>query len=60
MFPETGELQPGETATATVKLLPSRNIRRNLKVGDAFTINEGDTPIGSGVITAIEHEVFAD
>ena len=55
-FPDILELQPGETATAVVKLLPSRHIRQNLKSGDAFTILEGDKVVGAGVIQRIEQE----
>jgi len=50
------ELQPGGTATAIVKLLPSRHIRQNLKSGDAFTILEGDKIVGTGVIQHIEQD----
>jgi len=50
------ELKPGETATAVVKLLPSRHIRQNLKSGDSFTILEGDKIVGTGVIQRIEQE----
>jgi elongation factor Tu len=55
-FPSAIELHPGNTATALVKLLPSKHIRQNLKSGDAFTILEGDRIIGAGVIQRIEQE----
>jgi translation elongation factor EF-Tu-like GTPase len=55
-FPTLKELQPGNTATAIIKLLPSRHIRQNLKSGDAFTILEGDKIVGTGVIQQIEQE----
>ncbi len=48
------EVMPGDTALASVKMLPARYIRRNLKRGDAFTILEGDHIVGSGVIQSIE------
>ncbi len=50
------ELNPGDTAIALIKLLPSRHIRQNRKSGDAFTILEGDRIIGTGVIQKIEIE----
>ena len=55
-FPMLTELKPGGTATAFIKLLPSRHIRHNLKSGDAFTILEGDKIVGTGVIQQIESE----
>jgi translation elongation factor EF-Tu-like GTPase len=55
-FPGRQELQPGETANALIKLLPSRHIRQNLKSGDSFTILEGDKIVGTGVIQQIEKE----
>ena len=55
-FPHLAELQPGGTATASIKLLPSRHIRQNLKSGDAFTILEGDRIVGTGVIQQIQQE----
>lgn len=55
-FPELGELHPGATTTAIVKLLPSKHIRQNLKSGDSFTILEGLKVIGSGVIQKIDKE----
>jgi elongation factor Tu len=48
------EVMPGDTALASVKMLPARYIRRSLKRGDAFTILEGDHIVGSGVIHSIE------
>jgi translation elongation factor EF-Tu-like GTPase len=44
------ELNPGDSAMATIKLLPARTIRKNLKPKDAFTISEGNKTIGSGII----------
>ncbi len=55
-FIDKEELQPGETANAIIKLLPSRHIRQNLKSGDSFSILEGDKVVGSGVIQQIEQE----
>ncbi|GGH08230.1 EF-Tu C-terminal domain-related protein [Mucilaginibacter phyllosphaerae] len=55
-FPTLKELEPGGTATAFIKLLPSKHIRQNLKRGDAFTILEGDKIVGSGVIQQIDKE----
>jgi len=48
------EVLPGETALASVRMLPARYIRRSLKRGDAFTIHEGDKIVGTGVIQSIE------
>ncbi len=55
-FPELDELKPGATATALVKLLPSKHIRQNLKSGDSFTILDGAKVIGTGVIQKIDQE----
>ena len=55
-FPELNELRPGATATALVKLLPSKHIRQNLKSGDSFTILDGTKVIGTGVIQKINQE----
>lgn len=55
-FPDKGELRPGGTAIADVKLLPSKHIRTNLKAGDSFTMLEGDKVIGTGVISKVKHE----
>lgn len=52
-FPDRDIVEPGSTAIATVKLLPSRHIRQNLKSGDAFTILEGNKIVGTGVIQDI-------
>lgn len=52
-FTESKELKPGESATVTVKLLPSRVLRHNLKSGDSFSIHEGAKVIGSGIIQRI-------
>jgi hypothetical protein len=38
---------------ATIKLLPARTIRKNLKPKDAFTISEGNKTIGSGIIEVV-------
>ena len=48
------EVMPGDTALASIKMLPARYIRHNLKKGDAFTILEGNNIVGSGVIQSIE------
>jgi len=48
------ELAPGEMALASIKLLPSRHIRKSLKSGDAFKITEGTHVIGFGTIEQIE------
>jgi elongation factor Tu len=55
-FPNLEELMPGGTATANVKLLPSRLISQKLRSGDSFTILEGDKVVGTGVIVQIEQE----
>ena len=55
-FIDLDELEPGGTAIANIKLLPSRNIRQNLKSGDSFTILEGDKIVGTGVIREIQDE----
>jgi elongation factor Tu len=49
------ELQPGQTSKAYIKLLPAKTIRKNLKPADAFSINEGNKTIGSGVIEEVDH-----
>ena len=49
-FTGHSEINPGETANVIVKLLPSRNIRANLKIGDSFSVHEGTKVIGSGTI----------
>ena len=49
-FVDILELNPGDSAMATIKLLPARTIRKNLKPKDAFTISEGNKTIGSGII----------
>lgn len=46
-------LNPGDSGTAVIKLLPARNIRKNLKPNDAFTITEGNKTIGSGIIEKV-------
>jgi translation elongation factor EF-Tu-like GTPase len=48
------ELYPGETSRASIKLLPARTIRKNLKEKDAFSITEGNKTLGTGVITKVE------
>ncbi len=53
-FPEVKELKPGGTATAKVKLLPSKHITQTLKIGDSFTVLEGNKVVGSGVIQQLE------
>jgi translation elongation factor EF-Tu-like GTPase len=54
LFLNKEEVMPGDIAVASVRLLPARYIRRNLKSGDAFTILEGSNIVGSGVIQNIE------
>lgn len=49
-FPDHDIVEPGTTAVANVKLLPSKHIPQNLKSGDAFTILEGNNLVGTGVI----------
>lgn len=49
-FPNQDLVEPGATAIANVKLLPSKHIRHNLKTGDSFTILEGNKLVGTGVI----------
>ena len=59
MFPELEELKPlnpGDTTTAFIKLLPSRHIRKTLKSGDSFTILEGGKIVGTGVIQEVQKE----
>jgi len=56
-FPEDELVEPGSTAMASVKLLPSRYIRQNLKSGDSFTILEGNQLVGTGVIQEILKEI---
>lgn len=53
-FPGLDELKPGETATAKVKLLPSKHVSHHLKVGDSFSLLEGRKVVGTGVIQEIE------
>lgn len=55
-FVNKEEVLPGDTAIASIKMLPARYIRHNLKKGDAFTILEGNTVVGSGVIQSIEQK----
>jgi elongation factor Tu len=47
------QLNPGETARARIKLLPARTIRKTIRATDAFTINEGNRLIGTGVIEKV-------
>ena len=58
IFPDLNELQPGNSAIATVKLLPSRNISENLKAGAMFKILEGEKVVGMGIINSIDDERF--
>ena len=53
-FPEQDELKPGDTSRALIKLLPAKHIRRNLKVGDSFTILEGEKIVGIGIIEQVQ------
>jgi translation elongation factor EF-Tu-like GTPase len=55
-FPEKDQVDPGTTAIARIKLLPSKIIRHNLKSGDSFTILEGNKLVGTGVIKDILEE----
>jgi translation elongation factor EF-Tu-like GTPase len=55
-FPEKDQVDPGTTAIAHIKLLPSKIIRHNLKSGDSFTILEGNKLVGTGVIKDILEE----
>ncbi|MBS1501098.1 MAG: hypothetical protein JST32_03495 [Bacteroidetes bacterium] len=55
-FNDEEALRPGNTTTVEVKLLPSRHIPQRLKIGDAFTILEGDKIVGTGVIQQIKDE----
>lgn len=55
-FPELAEVKPGDTATAMVKLLPSKHITQHLKIGDSFTILEGQKVVGTGVIQEISKD----
>ena len=52
----TKELFPGETSKVTVKLLPAKTIRKNLKPADAFTITEGDKAVGTGIIEKVQYK----
>ena len=47
------EVKPGETADVLIKMLPSKHIRKNMKIGDQFTILEGNKLIGHGFIKHI-------
>lgn len=51
---KTDELKPGKTALADINMLPARTLRRTLKDNDAFTLNEGNKTIGTGIIESIE------
>ncbi len=55
-FPNLEELKPGETATAKVNLLPSKHISQHLKIGDSFSILEGQKVVGTGVIQEIQKD----
>lgn len=48
------ELRPGQTSKVHIKLLPAKTIRKNLKPMDAFSITEGNKPIGSGIIDKVD------
>jgi elongation factor Tu len=56
-FPDLDVLNPGQTATAMVKLLPSKHISQHLKIGDSFTVLEGQKVVGTGVIQEIEKNI---
>jgi translation elongation factor EF-Tu-like GTPase len=59
-FPLSNELNPGDTATAVVKILPSRHITEHLKSVDMFKIFEGEKVVGFGIITTIDEERYLD
>ena len=60
IFPNAGELQPGHSAIAMVKLLPSRHISEYLKQGVMFKIFEGEKVVGMGLINSIDDERYID
>ena len=57
-FPDDDAVEPGSTAIAKIKLLPSKHIRQNLKSGDSFTILEGNKLVGTGVIQNVLEETI--
>lgn len=54
VFPYSNELEPGNSTTARVKLLPSRHISEHLNPGAMFKIFEGEKIVGIGFIKSIE------
>jgi translation elongation factor EF-Tu-like GTPase len=48
------QIKPGESGTVLIKLIPAKHIRKNLKSNDAFTLNEGNKAVGSGIIITAE------
>lgn len=60
IFPGSKELQPGSSATAQIKLLPSRHITEQLKPGAMFKIFEGEKVVGMGIINSIDEERYVD
>ncbi len=44
------ELNPGDSGSVVIRLLPARTIRKTLKANDAFIIAEGSKTIGTGII----------
>jgi|GEM_PF-921622 translation elongation factor EF-Tu-like GTPase len=48
------QIKPGESGTVLIKLIPAKHIRKNLKSNDAFTLNEGNKAVGSGIIISAE------
>jgi len=54
------KLQPSNSASAKVKLLPSRHISEHLKAGDVFKMFEGEKVVGLGMIHSIDSERFVE
>lgn len=48
------QLNPGDSGSVFIRLIPAKHIRKNLKSNDAFTLNEGSKAIGSGIIVSAE------
>nr|WP_294990103.1 hypothetical protein [uncultured Sediminibacterium sp.] len=51
---DQAQLNPGDSGTVFIRLIPAKHIRKNLKSNDAFTLNEGSKAIGSGIILSAE------
>ena len=60
IFSSVNELQPLHTATAQIKLLPSKHISEHLKPGVTFKIFEGQKIVGIGLISSIDVERYID